>query len=192
MLIRKSAFLLIIILLLSFFVGCAAPAQDTPPADFTDASVENISTSDAPDTTDAEPSEAYVDSVTMYSYGDEGVELYLAESEAAIPDILEPEASGELVEQNDRVIIDYSNTADGYIMILFTDETPTRLKTQIVGPYTTYTYNLSPGEWSVFPLTDGNGSYQFKVFENISGSSYYLVLAASQAVELTDEFAPYI
>ena len=71
MLIRKSAFLLIIILILSLFVGCAAPAQDTPPPDFTDASVENISTSDVTNTTDAEPSEAYVDSVTMYSSGNE-------------------------------------------------------------------------------------------------------------------------
>lgn len=198
MFIKKSALLLAFILTFSVFAGCSKPATDTPPSDFTNASAEDVNTSESENETENPventevSSEAYVDSVTIYAYGNEAVELYIAESEAAVPDILEPEATGTLVEQNDRVIIDYSNTADGYIMVLFTDETPTRLKAQIVGPYTTYTYNLFPGEWSVFPITDGNGSYQFKIFENISGNSYYLVLAASQYIELSDEFAPFI
>ena len=31
---------------------------------------------------------------------------------------------------------------------------------------TTYTYNLTPKAWTVFPLSDGSGAYQVKIFQN--------------------------
>ncbi len=134
---------------------------------------------------------AYVDAVEMEIQEPE-VEIIIEATEAAIPDILEPEDSGELVMQNERAIIDYSNTSDGYAMVRFIGETQRRLKVQIKGTRTTYTYNLPWGEWAVFPLSDGNGNYQIKVFENVSGSSYSLVAAAEQDVVLADEFAPFL
>ena len=112
--------------------------------------------------------------------------------QAAIPDILEPVASGTLVAQNDYVTIDYSNTQDGYVMVRFNMDTNNKLKTQITGATTTYTYNLYPGQWTVFPLSDGNGYYQIKVFQNITGSQYALVLAEDCEVVLSDEFAPFL
>lgn len=37
----------------------------------------------------------------------------------------------------------------------------------------TYTYDLNnSGVYEVFPLSEGNGSYQVKVFENIQGNQY--------------------
>ena len=122
---------------------------------------------------------------------DEELSVLMGAAQAAIPDILEPVASGELVAQNEYVTIDYSNTQDGYVMVCFHADTTKKLKTQITGATTTYTYNLYPGEWAVFPLTDGNGEYQFKVFQNISGSQYALILAAGCEVELKDDFAPF-
>jgi len=110
----------------------------------------------------------------------------------AIPDILEPVASGELVEDNGIVAIDYSNTKDGYIMIRYSGDSEKKLKVQITADSTTYTYNLPKQEWTVFPLSIGNGSYQFKVFENITDNQYALIAAASQDVELEDEFAPFL
>ena len=195
MFIRKVSLFLAIIMIFTFFTGCSKPADNTP-SDIPAAAdtTQNTDTND----TSAEPSsdetaaDVYVDSVAVTESADKTIAPILTKTAAPIPDILEPAAPGELVEQNDRVIIDYSNASDGYIMVLFTDETPTRLKTQVVGPYTTYTYNLTPGEWSVFPLTDGNGNYQFKIFENVSGNSYYIVLGASAHVELEDEFAPFL
>lgn len=112
--------------------------------------------------------------------------------DAAIPDILEPEASGVLVEENDRVKVDYSNTEDGYVMVCYTAQTEKRLKVQVSGPTTTYTYNLTPGEWAVFPLSDGNGSYQVKVYQNVSGKQYSLVMGAHMDVNMIDEFAPFL
>ena len=49
-----------------------------------------------------------------------------------------------------------------------------RIKVQVKGPSTTYTYNLTPGSegWTTFPLSDGNGWYQVVVYRNISGTKY--------------------
>ena len=46
--------------------------------------------------------------------------------------------------------------------------------------------------WETFPLSDGNGSYQVIVYENISGSKYSTVLSASFTASMTDEFAPFL
>ena len=133
------------------------------------------------------------DAVELAANALEKEAVLIAEApEAPIPDILEAEAPGILVKENEKAIIDYSNTGDGYVMILYTAQTDKRLKVQIKGSRTTYTYNLYQGEWAVFPLTDGNGSYQFKVFQNVSGTQYSLVLAAEQEVSLEDEFAPFL
>lgn len=112
--------------------------------------------------------------------------------QAQTPGIVVAEATGKLVKKGNKAIIDYSNTSDGYVMVKFTASTTKRLKTQVQGPTTTYTYNIKQGEWTVFPLSDGNGNYQFKVYENISGSKYTLVASVSQKVTLKDEFAPFI
>ena len=74
-------------------------------------------------------------------------------------------ASGTLVKKNGKAVIDYSNTKDGYVMVQYTAQTSKRLKAQVKGPTTTYTYNLKQGQWTVFPLSDGNGSYQVSVFK---------------------------
>lgn len=59
--------------------------------------------------------------------------------------------------QNNQAQIDYSNTADGYVMVRYTASTTKRLKVQVKGPTTTYTYNITPGDtWTTFPLSDGN------------------------------------
>ena len=106
--------------------------------------------------------------------------------------VIRPEASGTFVAVNEYATIDYSHTEDGYVMIQFTADSTQKLKSQVIGPATTYTYNLNQGEWTVFPLSDGNGTYTVKVYENISGNRYAQVLAADMEVVLTDEFAPFI
>ena len=100
-------------------------------------------------------------------------------------------ASGTKEKSNSKAVIDYSNTQDGYVMVNFTASTDKRLKVQVKGPSTTYSYNLTPGEWTVFPLSDGNGSYTVGVYENISGNKYSSVLSISSQVTLKDEFGPF-
>ena len=110
----------------------------------------------------------------------------------ALPDILKPEASGVSVKETDRAVIDYSNTADGYVMVRWKEETEKRLKVQVKGPSTTYTYNISADCWETLPLSDGNGAYQVAVYENVEGSKYALVQSVTTDVELKDEFAPFL
>ena len=113
-------------------------------------------------------------------------------SPAAVPTTLTAEASGAKEKKNDRAVIDYSNTADGYVMVQFKADTEKRLKAQVTGPATTYTYDLTAKEWEVFPLSDGNGAYQVTVFENVADNKYTMELSASFRVELKDEFGPYL
>ena len=61
----------------------------------------------------------------------------------AISTLLMPEAPGTLVKENASASIDYSNTADGYVMVRYTKKTAKKLKSQVKGPSgTTYTYDL--------------------------------------------------
>lgn len=112
--------------------------------------------------------------------------------EAAIPNITSPVASGVLVKSNSLAAIDYSNTKDGYIMVNYTAATEQRLKVQVKGPVTVYTYNLTPQQWSAFPLSDENGSYQITVYRNVSGTSYAVVLSLTISVTMEDEFSPFL
>lgn len=117
----------------------------------------------------------------------------LAEAPApAVPVILETEAPGILETRCDDVVVDHSNTADGYVMVCYTGETDKRIKVKVKGPSTGYTYNLPVGEWTVYPLSDGDGNYQVSIYKNISGTKYAAVMSAQFQVELQDEFAPFL
>jgi len=112
----------------------------------------------------------------------------------AIPIVLVPEAPGVKTEENEKAIIDYSNTADGYIMIKWLTETTNQLRVLITGPSETqYTYTILPnGIFNVFPLSDGNGKYEINVVEQTEGDRYALALNLKLDVVLKDEFAPFL
>ncbi len=138
--------------------------------------------------------EGYTDPVLLeeVDLADEAVALAAA---PAASTMLMPVASGTLVQKNAKAAIDYSNTADGYVMARYTASTDKRLKVLVKGPATpdAYQYNLTAGSgWTTFPLSDGNGTYQITVYENVSGTRYAAVLSQSIAVTLKDEFAPFL
>lgn len=177
---RQYAIYLVLCLSLLCLPGCG---NETAAADSSVNTIPPLET---------KPDSAYVDAVELEIQDPElEAAVVIEATEAAVADILEPEAPGELVMQNDKAIIDYSNTDDGYIMVRCIAQTQRRLKVQVKCS-TTYTYNLPQGEWAVFPLSDGNGTYQVKVYENVSGSQYSLIAAAELNVVLTDEFVPFL
>ncbi len=134
----------------------------------------------------------YLDAVSMGETELEDEAVALAEAPAALADSMTPVASGTLTKAVDKAIIDYSHTKDGYVMAQYTAATAKRLKAQVKGPTTTYTYNLTAQKWETFPLSDGNGSYQVTVYENITGNKYAAVLSLTTDVTLADEFAPFL
>ena len=112
--------------------------------------------------------------------------------EPAVSVVLEAFPSGRLEKRCDEAVVDYSHTEDGYVMARYTAQTEKRLKLRIIGPTTTYTYNLPVDEWTVFPLSDGNGSYTVAIYINTRDSKYATVMTAEFSVELKDEFAPFL
>ena len=106
--------------------------------------------------------------------------------------VLVPEATGTTVHSSDTVILDVSNSAEGYIMAEYNGKNE-KVKLQIKGPDAiTYTYNLHGNGYEVFPLTAGDGAYTVGVYENISGTKYSLALSADINVTLTNTFGPYL
>lgn len=112
--------------------------------------------------------------------------------ELQAPVILQCHAPGILEERCDSAVVDYSNTADGYVMAQYFGDTDKKLKLRVEGPAAVYTYNLTPGEWGVFPLSDGDGSYRVAIYRNTAGNRYSLVMVADVEVVLGDEFAPFL
>ncbi len=162
---KRRYLLILAAALISLMAGCAAePAA--PPADEIPQTVEI----------------SFID--------DEAVAL--AQSPAAVPVSVSAEAAGTKVKKNDRAEIDYSNAESGYVMVRYTAETKQRLKVQLNGPSTTYTYNITPDQWTVFPISDGNGEYRISVYQNVEGNKYASVLSLTTTVELENEFAPFL
>lgn len=136
--------------------------------------------------------DAYLDSVSMEEVLIEDEAVALAEAPAAVNDQLLPVASGTAVEVKGNTRIDYSNISDGYVMVQYGASNSKRMKVQVTGPATTYTYDLPASAWTTFPLSDGNGSYKVTVLQNTQGSKYAALASVSFRAELTDEFAPFI
>ena len=57
----------------------------------------------------------------------------------------------------------------------------------------TYTYNLNnTGVAETFPLTEGNGRYSIKVYENTTGTKYALAFSTQVDMTLRNVFLPYL
>ena len=185
-----GAALLAAIFLLSVLAGCAGQhaAADTAEAPaFSDTEAPAFSVTSDPL---AEGLVADVTEVADVIIEEEAVAL--AEAPAAVPTGVSAVAAGTLQKKNASAVIDYSNTGHGYVMVQYTAQTQQRLKVQIKGPTTKYTYNITAGKWEVFPLSDGNGSYQITVYQNVTGSKYAAVLSVTTAVALANEFEPFL
>lgn len=95
---------------------------------------------------------------------------------SSVPAAVTP-VTGVNVSQNDSAAVDYSNLAEGFVLVRYLGSGTSRLKVQITrSGGTTYTYNLNTdGYYETFPLTSGDGDYTVKVFQNTSGSKYILL-----------------
>lgn len=110
----------------------------------------------------------------------------LRQAEPAVQLHATVEAPGTLVAQSGAMVIDYSNTTKGYIMVCCQEEVQQKLKVQVKGPRTTYTYTLIPLEWTALPLSDEDGMYQIVIYQNVVDTKYAAVLSASVQVTLED------
>lgn len=106
--------------------------------------------------------------------------------------VLVPEASGGVIHSCEVATIDASNTSEGYLMAKYTGSVA-KVKFQIKGPDgNTYTYNLQGGDYEVFPLTAGDGTYSLGIHENVEGTTYSTALSVDINVTISNSFGPYL
>lgn len=107
------------------------------------------------------------------------------------PQVLTPQADGLKTFTADTAAIDISHTQEGYIMAKYTVSNA-KPKLQLTGTDgITYTYSLYK-DYSTFPLTSGDGTYQVGVYENVSDDRYTTLLSETFSVTLTDPLKPYL
>ena len=107
------------------------------------------------------------------------------------PQVLTPQADGLKTFTTDTAVIDISHTQEGYIMAKYTGSNA-KPKLQLTGTDgITYTYSLYK-DYSTFPLTSGDGTYQVGVYENVSDDRYTTLLSETFSVTLTDPLKPYL
>ena len=137
---------------------------------------------------------AYEDDAEIVAF-DLSLEMVpLTEAPAMFSGIAMPSAPGTDAKSNAKAVIDYSNAADGYVMVRYANSIDKRLKVRITGPSgTNYDYNLKQdASWEIFPLSDQNGEYTVGVFENIEGNRFSTSISHKIEVTLKDEFAPFL
>lgn len=112
---------------------------------------------------------------------------------ATLPVKAEPK-TGITVYQNAKASVDASNLSEGYVMVRYTGGKQVRIKVLITGENgVTYTYNLNnTGVAETFPLTEGNGRYSIKVYENTTGTKYALAFSTQVDMTLRNAFLPYL
>lgn len=117
------------------------------------------------------------------------------EKRDATPLVLIPEASGTVIFEENNVMLDASHTSDGYVMLKYTGSNE-KVKFQIKAPDgTEYTYLVTEGGgYSVYPLSGGDGSYQFTLLEAVSTENnlYAVVFTRSMEAAVSDEFSPFL
>ena len=106
--------------------------------------------------------------------------------------VLAPTMPGTVVYNATGLIIDASNISQGYVAIKYTGKN-SKIKVQVTKAKVTYTYNINKRDaYEIFPLSEGNGKYTVKVFENISGTQYSQLYSKELDVALANQFLPFL
>lgn len=107
--------------------------------------------------------------------------------------VLTPTADGTVQTGDDPLILDLSNTSEGYFMGKVTKE-ETKVNIQVTGPDNViYKYFLdTKDEWTAFPLTAGDGAYLILAFEDIGNGQYASLFSYPLDVTLENAFLPFL
>lgn len=102
--------------------------------------------------------------------------------------------TGVTVYSNAKAAIDASNLAEGYLLVKYTGGKDVKIKIQITRDGgTTYTYNLdNKGAAEIFSLTEGDGDYTVKVYENTTGAKYAQAYSTTVTMKLRNQFLPFL
>ena len=103
-----------------------------------------------------------------------------------------PEATGGKTLHENSLVLDVSNMADGYIMAK-SKPSSRKLKLRISRGDTIFTYDLNgEGEYEVFPLQLGSGSYTCSLYKNIKSNKYTKEAEVTIKPQLDNEYAAFL
>ena len=89
-------------------------------------------------------------------------------------------------------VVDVGHADDGYIQVRH-HAGKKRIKVRVSCGGETYTYDLNQnGEFEVFPLQMGSGTYKVTVYEQVKGTQYQSLSTISFKASIADEFSPYL
>lgn len=107
--------------------------------------------------------------------------------------IVIPQAPGEIVFEESGVLIDASNTSDGYVGVSCV--APDKdLKVQILTPNNVeYIYFLdNQGIAEFFPFSEGSGEYTVSVYYRLSGFTHALLYSVPLYVDMHSSLSPFL
>lgn len=108
------------------------------------------------------------------------------------PTILVPDAPQTQLLGQSPLILDLSNTRQGYLTALSEDNgTPKNIQL-VAEDGIIYSYFVKSGESAVIPFTSGSGTYQISCYEQINGNQYAALFAQHVDVSLENEFLPFL
>lgn len=94
-------------------------------------------------------------------------------------------------QEKSGVRLDLSALSQGYVAVSAVSDV--RLKFQVVKGDIKYTYNISSdGTPSIFPIQSGNGTYKFRVMENVIDTKYAEMYSEEAELTLLDSFQPFL
>ena len=100
--------------------------------------------------------------------------------------------AGDKTVTDGGATIDVTNAGLGYIRVMC-KKTTKKLKVRIALDKTTLTYDLNgEGEFEVFPLQLGSGTYTVTVYKQASGNEYTSLLRKKIKVTIPDELSPFL
>ena len=107
-----------------------------------------------------------------------------------IPEFRGAEFHQALAEDFGNIQLDASALEQGVVALRAVSDS--RMKLQIVCGETKYNYDLLSGEPAVLPLNMGNGSYTFRLMEQVVESKYACTWSETRDVTMEDEFQTFL
>ncbi len=116
----------------------------------------------------------------------------LTYSLSATADLTLPTATGEVVFIEGDLVVDASNTSQGYLMAKH-EPNDKPLKLRLTCGKSSLTYDFAAdGKYEIFPLSFGSGNYKIEVFQQASGKKYKPLLSTSVQADVAHETLPYL
>ena len=108
------------------------------------------------------------------------------------PKVMLTEDTGKNTFEGKGTIVDYSNANRGYFMVKYAGDNQ-KVKVLVrFGDEDPYAYDLQPGGFNSFPLSQGSGNYTIGVYENIEGERYVPVAEKTIKASIKDKLMPFL